>query len=277
MSEMHTPAWEQSLEQMARRFDYPPTPEMAAAVRQMTADRRHSGGGRPMATGRRLAWALVLLLALAAGLLAVPQTRAALLSFFARVGAIDIFIDETAPTPTTPPSTPQAAILPPPAADSTGSPLATSAPDPLPHALSLMALGEPVTLAEAERRVRFTPRLPDALGEPDEVYLHRDVDLPAVTLVWRAAGESPLSLTQIGVAEFARKLVAEETVQDVTIGDRPGIWLEGPHTLLLFGDWQPNRLLIASNVLIWVQDGITYRLEGDITLDEARRIAESVP
>jgi len=33
---------------------------------------------------------------------------------------------------------------------------------------------------------------------------------------------------------------------------------------------------VTSPVLIWQQDGITYRLEGDLTLDEARRIAESL-
>ena len=54
------------------------------------------------------------------------------------------------------------------------------------------------------------------------------------------------------------------------------MWLPGPHTLLLFGDGASNPIPIASNVLIWVSDGFTFRLEGDLTLAEARPIAESV-
>lgn len=244
--------WEQSLERMARQFEYPATPVIAGSLgrRLSTAD------------GRRLAWAL-LLVALAAALLAAPPTRAALLSFFARIGAINIFIDESVP-PTPPPTAAPAT----PPAEATAS----SAD----HSLALAALGEPTTAAEAAQRLGFAPRVPAALGQPDEVYLHRDVDLPAVTLVWREAGGAPLSLTQIAIAEFARKLVSEGGVRETTVNGATAMWLPGPHTLLLFGDWQPNPIPIASNVLIWAGDGYTYRLEGDLTLEEARRIAESI-
>jgi hypothetical protein len=34
---------------------------------------------------------------------------------------------------------------------------------------------------------------------------------------------------------------------------------------------------VEHNVLLWKVDDITYRLETDLTLAEARRIAESVP
>ena len=272
MEQTHDTRWQQALEQTARRFDYPPTPAIIDSVRLrgLTADGRRptavspSGSGRPSAVGRRLAWGLAALALVVLALLAVPPTRAALMSFFARVGAINIFIDETAPTvvpPTAEPSTPQ---LPAPEAREVG------------HSLALIDLGEPTTVAEANQRLGFAPRLPAALGEPDEVYLHRDVDLPAVTLVWRGADGKPLSLTQIGVAEFARKMVSEGGVQETTVNGAAAMWLPGPHTLLLFGDWQPNPIPITSNVLIWAGDGYTYRLEGDLTLEEAVAIAESV-
>ena len=228
MEQTHDTRWERSLEQVARRFDYPPTPPLADAVRRRpTTDGRPptadtpSGDGRPSAVGRRLAWAL-LLVAFAAALLAAPRTRAVVLAFFARVGAIEIFVDEAA------------------------------------------------------RRLGFAPRRPAALGEPDEVYLHRDVDLPAVTLVWRGPDGAPLSLTQIGVAEFARKIIGEGSIEETTVNGATAIWLPGPHTLLLFGDWQPNAIPITSNVLIWTGDGFTFRLEGDVTLEEAVAVAESV-
>lgn len=267
--------WQRALAQLAAQVEYPPTPDIAAraraeiAGRQMLPTARHA-----WPVGRRLAWALAVMALLALGLLAVPATRAALLSFFARVGAIEIFIDESAPTvpaPTLPASTLPAST---PAAS--GQP-ATTTPVAVPHSLSLIDLGEPATLAEAERQAHFTPELPAALGAPDEAYTHPGIDLPAITLVWRPDDGPPLSLTAIAVAEFGRKVVAATTVEEVAVGDETGLWLIGPHHLQLFGDWQgSNNLLITSNVLIWVHGGITYRLEGDLSRADAVAIAESL-
>lgn len=268
MEQTHDTRWEQSLEQVARRFDYPPTPPLAAVGRRL------SGAPRRSATAtRRLAWGLVGLALVALALLAAPPTRAAILAFFARVGAIEIFLDETAPTavpPTAVPSTPAPPL--------TALPVTASAPTgagTVSHSLSLLDLGQPTTLAEAGQRAGFTPHLPTALDEPDEVYHHR-VDLPALTYVWRGPDGAPLSLTQIGVAEFARKLIADGHIEDTTVNGAPAVWLSGPHTLQLLGDRPPGALLITSNVLIWTQDGFTYRLEGDLTLEEAMAIAASV-
>ena len=249
------PHWQRALAQLAAQAEYPPTPNLAARAR---ARRGSPLAARPSRPARRLAWALVALALLALGLLAVPATRAALLSFFARVGAIEIFIDETAPT-------------------LTASTLPASTPETVAHSLSLIDLGAPATLAEAVRQAHFTPELPAALGAPDEVYTHPGVDLPAITLVWRPDDGPPLSLTAIAVAEFAHKIVATTAVEEVAVGDETGLWLAGPHQLQLLGDWQgPNRLLITSNVLIWVHGGITYRLEGDLSQAEAVAIAVSL-
>lgn len=263
--------WEQAIARLARRFEYPATP----ALRSPMADRRPlttAGRGRPSAVVRRLAWAVLILALVAAAAFAVPQTRAALLSLFARVGAIDIFIDETAPpaSPTAQPPTGAPAILPP----ATATPRPTIAPAA--HSLELFELGEPSTLAEARRLADFPLVVPAALGEPDEVYVHRGIDLPAVTLVWRGEGEL-LSLTEIGVEEFANKFVHDEAVTEVDVSGRPAVWLKGPHRLQLMGNWQENELLIESNVLIWAADGVTYRLEGDLPEAEMIAIAESLP
>jgi len=267
--------WQRALAQLAAQVEYPPTPDVAARARAEVAGRRAAPAARrARPVGRRLAWAALVLALVALGLLAVPATRAALLSFFARVGAIEIFIDESAPTvpaPTLPASTLPAST---PAAS--GQP-ATTTPEAVPHSLSLIDLGEPATLAEAERQAHFTPELPAALGAPDEAYTHPGVDLPAITLVWRPDDGPPLSLTAIAVAEFARKFVAATAVAEVAVGDGTGLWLTGPHQLQLFGDGQgPNNLLITSNVLIWVHGGITYRLEGDLSQADAVAIAESL-
>jgi len=282
--------WQRALTQLAAQVDYPPTPDVAARARAEVAGRQMLPTARPARpAGRRLAWALAVMALLALSLLAVPATRAALLSFFARVGAIEIFIDESAPTvpaPTLPASTLPASTLPastlpastlPASTPAASGQPATTTPVAVPHSLSLIDLGEPATLAEAERQAHFTPELPATLGAPDEAYTHPGVDLPAITLVWRPDDGPPLSLTAIAVAEFARKVVAATTVEEVAVGDETGLWLIGPHHLQLFGDWQgPNNLLITSNVLIWVHRGITYRLEGDLSQADAVAIAASL-
>lgn len=278
--------WEQAVEQVARRFEYPPTPPIAG--RRTTDDRPQPEAGRSATSvnrrsgrrpsGRRPTLALLLLaLALAVAALAAPPTRAALLALFARVGAITIFVDDAAPTPMVTVAPPPTAL---PVATTDATPVPTGAatpvasPSAVPHALLLLDLGPAVSPGEAARHVGFALRAPAALSAPDEVYVH-PADLPAVTLVWRD-GDAALTLTEIGVGEFANKLVYQGGVEATTVNGRPAYWLPGPHVLQLLEGWESNGPLIASNVLIWARDGITYRLEGDLTLDEAVALAESL-
>ena len=200
MEQSHETDWEQAVAALAQRLEYPPTPDL----RRATGGRR-----RPTNAGWRLVWAMLIISFIIAGLVAVPQTRAALLSFFARIGAIDVFIDGNAPTPTLRATDdPVGLIAPPPTANSAGT---------VGHSLALFELGEAVGLAEAQRMADFPLLVPGALGRPDEVYVHRNVDLPAVTLVWRDETGAPLSLTEIGVGQFAMKLVAEEDVTSLLV------------------------------------------------------------
>jgi hypothetical protein len=264
--------WEQAVAQLARQFEYPATP----AIKLPTADRRPqtaASGRGPWSVVSRLAWAALIIAVLAISLLAVPQTRAALLSLFARIGAIEVFIDETAPTPTTqPPTAAPPAAVPPLSATPTPRPTTT----PAAHSLELFELGEPTTLEAARRLADFPLSLPSALDEPQEVYLHRGVDLPAVTFVWRDEAGEPLSLTEIGVAEFITKLARGYGVRETRVGDETAVWIEGPHRLQLLDGWPDSELLITSNVLIWAGAGVTYRLEGELGEAEMIAIAESL-
>ena len=55
--------------------------------------------------------------------------------------------------------------------------------------------------------------------------------------------------------------------------------MEGNH--LLFMDTLQGgsqvQLSVSGNVLAWEREGLTYRLEGDLSMEAARRIAESLP
>ena len=53
---------------------------------------------------------------------------------------------------------------------------------------------------------------------------------------------------------------------------QPGIWVEGEHVVSeLFG--LPR---LSGNVLLWEQDGLTLRLEGRLTKEQALELARSV-
>jgi hypothetical protein len=247
----------------ARAFVYPPTPDLAAR-----------GLPAPVAPGpllrryARLALAAALLLV---ALLAVPEVRGAALRLL-QVGVVRVRV-EPAPPPT---ALPLAHTVVPPA----------STPAPQTSTGDLGLAGE-TTLAEASRRVSFPVRLPTIpadLGPPDYVFL-QDLDGAALVLVWLdpASPERPLlSLHTLSSEAFALKMIyGEETerLAETEVSGEAALWVRGPH-LLQVGrggnvDLAPVRI-VSGNTLIWTADGLTYRLECDLPLEEALRVAESL-
>jgi hypothetical protein len=258
---------EEQIRKWSQEFRYPQTPDIADAV-----IRRIDGGARLAQRLRpRLAWAVVVILLLMAALMAVPPVRAQVLEYL-QIGAIRIFLAESTPTPT------QESTLPPSVAGETGSLIPTNTPRPYP---SLVDLAGETTLSEAKSELNFPiqlPTYPSDLGEPDRVFL-QDLGGQAALLVWMAPiepGLIRLDLLLMGPGTFAEKglpLVLEET----TVNSQKALWTEGLHFLHLGGSmYQGVPLVIEGNILIWEQDGITYRLESDLTMDEAVRVAESL-
>jgi hypothetical protein len=68
---------------------------------------------------------------------------------------------------------------------------------------------------------------------------------------------------------------APEVIDVVEVNGELAVFTLGTHQLSVDGSQQPAKLVNAPT-LIWVQDGITYRLEADLPLDEMIRIAESL-
>jgi hypothetical protein len=265
--------WEARLREAARTFPYPPTPDIASTVRaKLTEEIRLKSGRRISWASRRLVWAALILILVLGGLLAVPQVRAALVEYL-QIGAVRIFLVEPTSTPTPSPATPASA-----------SP-ATATPRPTPTPLaSLLDLAGATTLAEAQAQVDFPIRLPAYpadLGPPDKVFL-QDFGGPAVVLVWLEANQPErvrLSLHQLGPGTFAEK-GHPGLVQETTVNGRAAIWAEGPYVLQFQRGHQVEydfRRLVEGRVLIWAEEGITYRLESDLPLEEAVRVAESLP
>ena len=95
--------WEAKLQNIARNFSYPSTPDIASAVAERLAAKPEL---KPLASPQqRLVCAALVALFILAGLLAVPQVRAAVMEFL-QIGAIRIFLTEPTPTATSLPATP---------------------------------------------------------------------------------------------------------------------------------------------------------------------------
>lgn len=270
----NTTELERRLYEDARSFEYPPTPNIADSFPWTSLD---LAGRQPVrGLSARLAWAVVIILVVMSGLLAVPPVRAQILEII-QIGAIRIFLGEPSATPT---SLATAAA---PSSGGTGSPapLPTTAPQVTATPLaSFLSLAGQTTLAKARTQVGFTirlPKYPEDLGTPDLVFL-QDMDGPAVLLIWLKAGneqEIELSLLEMGPGTFAGKSVPE-VIQETTVNGHTALWTEGPHLLEFRSGYHMANLVVKGNVLIWEQEGITYRLEGDLSLPEAVEIAESL-
>ena len=273
MSEAQPPDHlEERLAQAAASFSYPPTPDIAGSVRERLTTERRPSGWRPSMAGHRLAWALAALL-LFGGIAVTPDARARILAFL-RIGSIEIVV------PTVTPIIPTA-----PAVVATQPATARPASSPTPLSSRLNLNGQ-TTLDDARTRVDFPIRLPSYppdLAAPDGIYV-QDLGGLAVILVWLESGSPArvsMSLHQLTEDAFARKLVQQpEFIQETTVNGRRAAWVRGPH-LLQFrapggGFELRERRLVLGNVLIWEENEITYRLETELPLEEAVRVAESL-
>jgi hypothetical protein len=270
------------LREAGARFKYPPTPDIARTVRRRLA----AEGARPAGRGlRRSRWAPVaaaiafLLLAL----LAVPEVRAGIRAIL-RIGSVEIVL----PTPTLRVPIPTGGPVPSATARSaqaasTAAPAPTPQPSATPMA-SLLDLAGETTLDDARRRVPFKlPSYPPDLGPPSRVFV-QDFDGPVAILVWVVPGkpdQARLSLHALTSQAFAQKMAGENTlIKRTTVAGHEALWVHGPHLLQFYQhrSGYPEGRMVRGDVLIWTQDGLTYRLEseGDLTVEQAVKIAASL-
>jgi hypothetical protein len=277
---------ERALADLGASLQFPPTPDLAAAVTARVEEGPARATARPRwarvprrgpAASRRLRWpglagwrrlavaGLAVVLLAAAVLVASPGTREAVAR---RLGLRGVGVRIGGPPPPTVTTTPGTRLD--------------------------LGLGERVTLAEARRRIGFPVLVPAAAGfdRPDAVFV--DEAVPGggrVDLVYRARTGLPASpFTDAGLLvtefrgqpapEFLKKVSVMSVVQEVTVGGQPGYWFSGePHFFTYRdtrGDLREERTRLAGNTLIWQRGDLTLRLEGQLSKEEALRIAESM-
>ncbi len=236
---------ERALGVLARELDVPETPNLATAVLAQLEPRTP----RRVERGRWIVAVAVVVLAALAASLAIPDARAALFRLLSIGGERIELVDELPEVPV-------------------GDGLE-------------LGLGERVTLEEARRRSSFTLR---GLEEsPDRVYLG---ERGTVWFLYGTAERPRLLVAQSTLlppqeALLLKKLVSPDTrVERVRVDGLPGIFLSGEaHFLVMVDEYGfpvEESARLARDVLIWESGDVGYRLEGDLDLDEALRLARSL-
>jgi hypothetical protein len=207
--------------------DFPAEPDLTGAVLGRIERRR-----RPV-------WLVPALaaLAVAGALMAIPQTRAAILDFF-RIGGVGVERVDTQPAPPT----------------------------------ARPVFGERVDLDEAQEAVDFPLLVPRA----DAVVRMRgplvELTFGRLTLLQFRGEQLPYVTKQVGPSSSMRS---------VMVRGANGVWIDGARHEVIYrlpSDVEPRfvQRRAAGNVLIWEDDGVTYRLEGPQTLADALRVARDL-
>ena len=238
---------EAALRELGVRLDVPPPPaDHVTAV----LDRLDEPAPAPPARllPKLVAAAVALLVTLAVAMTVSPTVRAAVLDFL-RIGGVEVHYERPPVRPTT-----------------------SDVLQPGEHA---------ATLGQARAAVRFPVRVPSALGDPDTVRLidnsPPDGTPPRVV---------SLHYPGVRVDEFDgrispvfEKFIQADDVVRVKVDGAGGVWIPRPHPVIYVdraGTIHEEAARLSAKTLIWEKDGITYRVEGDLTRADAVRIAESL-
>ena len=172
----------------------------------------------------------------------------------------------------------------PPAVGSVGEATTVVIPD--------LGLGSSVSIEQARLATGLPDPTPVVLGVPQSVHVVQPPATGQIVLVYSPSELVPQS-TVIGAGAlvsvmpahiergfFEKTLGSTSTVRPVDVDGDVGYWIEGsPHQLAFeFGDQiQQDTLRLATNTLLWQRGDHVYRLEAEIDLETALRIAKSIP
>jgi hypothetical protein len=235
-----------ALRELSAIVEFPPTPELRAAVAARLSDSTRRGRwpwALPRAVALAVAATLVLAAAAAALVLVLPGLRIAIV-----------------------PSLPSAGV-------------------PVQPLAVRLALGTPVAVDAIGAGVPAVLGAPDeayVLGDHEVLSLvyAADPDLPEL------GGSGIGLLVQVIDGDLDRervlKLVGEvgASVTEVRVGSAPGFWVSGPPHLVHYtspsGIDRSQATRVAGDTLVWERDSVLYRIESGLGLTETLRIAESI-
>jgi hypothetical protein len=165
----------------------------------------------------------------------------------------------------------------------------TNPTETVPAAGASFNLGQRVTLDAARSAVDYTVRVPSLSGLPQPTVYLRDNGI--VSLVYPASADLPgprdasvgLIITEFSgdSRDIMEKFVDNgPNVHQLTVNGAHALFISGGDHYVFFINQDKGEVdvpgHIAGNTLLWVQDGVTIRLEADIVQADAVRIAESM-
>ena len=252
---------ERELRELGSLIDYPPTPNVARAARNVLDEAANEQSRRLRRAFPTIRWAAVaaaFVLVVAVPTLS-PGLRATVSDWF---GAATFYqstgVDAGSPERESEAGAPPAGV-------------SKSATSP---AQTLQFSGERISVREARARMDGTlilPRTPE-LGKPEEIYAVGTASKEGVMLVYKD-GLPPLGDTGIHLvltevpgdlepAYLTGRTTAGSKFDRVSVDGNPGYWRSAG-----------NRL--PGQTLLWEQGGVALRLEANVKKEQAIRIAES--
>lgn len=230
--------FESRLRALGGDVEWPPTPDLASAVRSRIAP---IGRGASWWRRRELAFALAAAILLALALVALPPTRQAIAGW---LGLTHVTLKRVPVLPSPPPSS------------------------------SIPGERTRVDLAEARVRAGFTVLAPALTSA---VYLVNrppgaDVQFELADGIFVTESAGSFDAPLLG------KVIGPGTeVTRTQVRGRPGAWIHGsPHQVAYLdraGNFRLETLRVAGNVLIWEEGGVVMRVEGASSEAAARTIA----
>jgi hypothetical protein len=145
-------------------------------------------------------------------------------------------------------------------------------PDSPPPVQSTPVLPGERIISLDDARTQLRVQVPKALGDPKEV---RVTDGRVVTLVYDGIRLDEFD-GDFGPA--MGKFASAQDIERVRIGNAEGLWIPRPHEVLYIdraGNWQHQSARLSGRTLIWQSGEKTMRLEGELTKEEAIKIASS--
>lgn len=263
-------ALEDALRAIGHRVEYPPVPDLWPAIEHQL--QVEPLADRPRLRPRELSWpafsrvmvtAVLIVLVMVGALVLIPGLRQAVAERFGLTGVTLQFWEEAPNVPVSPVG-------------------------------GALGLGQPVSLAEAVDAADFPLQAPSSLelGSPMEILVTYGQSNRMVSLVYPASDRLPASrysgvgalLTQFrGTTErglIDKGMLVDSAVTTTTVNGELAFWIDGAAHYFMYidpaGDVQAVDYRLAGKVLLWEADGITYRLESELTREAALAIAESL-
>lgn len=133
------------------------------------------------------------------------------------------------------------------------------------------------SLSEGAAEVGFAVLVPAELGTPDGV--EASADRRMVSMSWSTDADGVLRLDQFDARlDFTMAKTAPDVIY-ASVAGSDALWFNEPHEVVLLrpdGSRRTESARLAGHTLIWLDGSTTLRLEGEVSLERAVEIAESV-